>query len=442
MESLYQYLWKYRLLGDSLVTVGGCDVKVLYPGVHNHDAGPDFSGARVRIGDQEWCGNVEVHVRASDWFRHRHDSDPAYGNVILHVVGINDAAVHGPSGEVIPQIVATFPESFVRLYARLSENISSVACAGDLAGVPPLVVTDWTGSLAVERMQMKARRVLDTLGHLEGDWEWTCFVTLARSLGFGLNGDPLEMLARSLPLRIMARHSDDLMQTEALLFGQAGMLDTSTHIFDSYYQKLCREYFFLARKYGLRPMRRDLWKFARSRPQNFPTRRIALLARALYGGFSLLSRLTAPGCGCEESRSLLDWRLDGYWTEHLDFDMPGTRLPASLSAAASDLLLVNFVAPLLYAFGVSRGNPDQAERGLDMWRELDAENNSFIRRWKGAGIPCRDAMDSQGLLHLSKEYCDRGRCLECRFGHFLLRDAAGRCDSSSAWSGNIRSLTQ
>lgn len=426
MEMLYQYLWKYRLLPDGIKTDDGRSIDILYQGRHNTDAGPDFSGARLRIGGQEWAGNVEVHVKASDWFRHGHDTDPAYSNVILHVVGVNDTRVPDSRGGFIPQTVATFPDSFMRLYARLAEKIRAVECEDIVGSLPPLTVTDWLESLSVERMQVKARRIIDLVKYVEGDWERACFITLARALGFSLNAEPLEMLARSVPLTVLSKHSDDIFQLEALLFGQAGMLDTSIHIFDEYYQRLCREYFFLARKYGLRPMRRDIWKFNRTRPQNFPTRRVATLARSLSGGFSLLSRILDPACDSESAPELFDWKTDGYWDSHLDFDRPGTRLPSALSESNVALLVINLVAPMLYAYGAAHGDPEMAERGLDIWHDLDAENNTYIRQWRHAGIRCETASDSQALIHLRKEYCDRNRCLECRFGHALLRASSRR----------------
>lgn len=418
---LYQYIWKYGLAGKNLKTVDGRAVEVLCPGRHNSDSGPDFFGARVCIDGVEWCGNVEVHVRASDWFRHHHDEDDAYSNVILHVVGISDTTIPDGRGGHIPQSLVTFPEPFIRLYGRLAEKISAVSCEDLLNSLPPLIVIDWLSTLSVERIQVKANRILSVHEALDRDWEWTCFAALSRSLGFGLNSEPLEMLARSLSPRLLAKHSDNLMQLEALLFGQAGMLDSSVHIFDSYYQELCREYVFLARKYGLRPMRLDMWKFSRTRPQNFPSRRIALLARAAAGGFSMLSRITSRSFCADDAREMLDWKLDGYWENHFDFDVEGTRLPASMSRASIDLLLINFVAPLLYAYGSERGEPDMAERGLDLWNEIGAEDNGIIRQWCRAGLSPRSAADSQALLQLRKEYCDRNRCLDCRFGHELLR---------------------
>lgn len=423
MEMVYHYLWKHRLLERVLTGTRGERVEVVNPGFHNLDAGPDFLGARVKVDDEEWVGNVEIHVKASDWFVHHHDSDPAYSNVILHVVGMSDTEITDSHHDFIPQVVASFPPSFVSLYSRLSEKISEVECEGSLSGLSSLVITDWIETLSVERMQRKATAVQDILNYTEGDWERTCFIMLARSLGFSLNSDPFEMLARSLTLNILARHSDDLMQLEALLFGQSGMLDQSNHIFDEYYQLLCREYGFLARKYGLRPMRADLWKFSKTRPGNFPTRRIALLARSVYGGFSLLSRLLKRDFNLEKGFEIFDWKLDGYWERMLDFDKPAGRLSPKLTPDKRNLLLINFVAPMLYAYGASHSDPDLAERGLEIWRMLEAEDNRIVKRWERAGIKAGNAAESQALIQLRKEYCDRNRCLDCRFGHKLLRNS-------------------
>ncbi|MDE6006290.1 MAG: DUF2851 family protein [Muribaculaceae bacterium] len=428
MEMLYQYIWKYRLLPRDLSTTDGVPVKVVSPGVHNSDAGPDFSGARIRIGTQEWAGNVEVHVKASDWFAHNHDSDPAYSNVILHFVAIHDRRIPDGHGGYIPQVSYQLPEAFERLYGRLADKIASVKCEGDLWRLSPLTVTNWLETLSVERMQMKASRIIDEVNHSGGDWQQAAFVTLARALGFSLNSQPLEMLARSLPLNILAKHSNDAFQIEAFLFGQAGMLDTSLHIFDEYYQRLCREYLFLARKYGLKPMRSDLWKYSKTRPQNFPTRRIALLSRLVTGGFNILSEILDSDCDKEVFVKLIDLPPEGYWAEHIDFDKPGSNLASSLSDGNVDLLMINFTAPMLYAYGSAHGNPDIAERGLDIWCDTNPENNTYIRQWKNAGLPCASASDSQALLQLRKEYCDRAQCLRCRFGHALLREASDASD--------------
>lgn len=407
MERLYQYIWKHKLMKPEIMTVDGHRIEVVYQGRHNTDAGPDFLGARLRIDNHEWAGNVEVHVRASDWNRHHHDTDPAYRNVILHVVGINDTEINDGLGGHIPQVIITFPETFASLYSRMSEKIGAVNCEEKLSQLPSITVTNWVESLAVERIHQKAQRILDTVHNTDGDWQRACFITLARALGFSLNAEPMEMLAHSLPLNIAAKHSDDPVQLEALLLGQAGMLDPSVNIFDERYQTLCREYSFLAHKYTLKPMRPGIWKFARTRPQNFPTRRISLLSKSLEGGFSMLSEILDPKCDIDSAGELFDW--------------------ADLTPAAVHLLIINFVAPMLYAYGASRGDAELSERGLDMWHASEPENNRIIRQWEAAGLKCSTAADTQGLLQLRKEYCDRNRCMECRFGHALLREAYFEC---------------
>lgn len=411
------------MLGDRLETVDGHRVKVLYAGRLNRDSGPDFSGARLRIDDEEWVGNVEIHVKASDWHRHGHDNDRAYDNVIFRLVGVSDVDITDSHGRLIPQGVATFPESFISLYSRLAQKIGDYKCEGALGQLTPLQVSDWLGTLSIERMQAKAGRIKESLEAMEQDWERVCFSTLARALGFGLNSEPLEMTARITPLRVLQKHSDDIVQLEALLLGQAGLLDSSLHMFDERYQLLCREYRFLAVKYGLRPARREMWKYSKTRPQNFPTRRLAMLAGAVRGGFSLLSKLCDPELDSQRAIELFDWEMDPYWETHYDFDVMAAKLPLTLSPGNRRLLLINFVAPMLYAYGAMHSDLEMTERAMGFWDRGMAENNRYTRRWLQSGINCRCASDSQALIQLSKEYCECGRCLECRFGHLLLRKA-------------------
>lgn len=439
MERLYQYVWKNGLLGRRAKLDDGRELTIKSPGRLNTDAGPDFQNAMLAIASQQWAGDVEIHVRASDWYAHGHHNDAAYDSVILHVVAHSDRGVQRGDGSTIPQLTATFPQNFFALYSTLCEGIGDVKCKRQLAefiedakneeglhGSSMLTLETVLESLAVERLQQKAQRIITEVNNLGGDWERGCLVALARALGFGLNGEPFEILARSLPLNILHRHCDNLLQLEALFFGQAGMLDTSIHIFDEYYQTLCREYFFLARKYGLRPMRREMWKYARTRPQNFPHRRIALLARAVEGGYKMLSDILAAGCDVEKLNPLLNIRAEGYWLTHSDFDVENHGGPIVLSAGSMNLLMINFVAPLLYAYGATYGDADSANRGLELWQQLPAEGNQYIRNWKSLGLKCHDAARSQALLQLRREYCDRDRCLECALGCKLLRNAMSR----------------
>ena len=412
------------MFGRTLRECGGAEIAVVDPGRLNTDAGPDFFNSKIKVDGTEWAGNVEIHVKASDWIRHGHQNDPAYDSIILHVVGVSDRRIHRSDGSLIPQVEVTMPEGFFRTYSSLESDLYAIRCARQLPDISALTITDWLESLSVERIQNKAARVMEVFRNCGSDWQQTCFVILARALGFGLNGDPFEMLARSVPLRILHHHSDNPLQLQAILFGQAAMLDSSCHIFDEYYQLLCREYYFLARKYGLRPMRGALWKYARTRPQNFPHRRIAFLAKACENGFSLLSAILSAKDDEEKLREIFAWKLEGYWHSHFSFDVEAKASADTLSRSSVTLLLINVVAPLIYAYGARIGDPDLAEKALDLLSSLPPENNGIIRDWEQYGLRAGDALRSQALLHLRKEYCDPRKCLFCRFGHSLLSKSA------------------
>lgn len=424
MERLYHYLWKTGIRGREFRAVDGSHVEVIDPGIHNEDSGPDFFNSKICIDGTEWIGNVEIHVKASDWYRHGHNDDPAYDNVILHVVGVSDKRIDGPDGKPIPQVELTFPEKFFKTYVALSESEASIRCGSLMAQLPDLNKTDWLETLSVERMQQKAKKVVDLLKSTDGDWEQTCFILLARGMGFGLNGDPFEMLGKSLPLKYLHHHSDNLFQLEALLFGQAAMLDPSRYMFDEYFQSLCREFYFLSRKYGLKPMRAGLWKYSRTRPQNFPHRRIALLAKNALGGFSLFGRLLECGKDPTAMQEVFEMEAEGFWKTHYSFDTPAHNAPSELSKSSRMLLVINVAIPLLYAYAVTVGNYEMGESVLNIMQALPAENNSILREWSAYGLKANDASRSQALLHLRKEYCDKNKCIYCRFGHHFLRRAA------------------
>lgn len=422
---MFQYIWRHSLWGGpECVLTDGRHIRIINPGRLNTDAGPDFSDARMECGGTVWAGNIELHIRASDWYRHGHDSDPAYDSVMLHVVSEADTEVFRRNGEPIPQLEIICPEVRRKNYEWLRSGPTLIRCRRYIPELPDLVLTDWLESLAVARLQRKAEDCIDTARNLGYHWQQTTFIRLARALGFGLNADPMETLARSLPLNTAARHSDRPDQLEALLFGQAGMLDSSANIFDSHYQDLCREYAFLARKYGLRPCRNAGWKLARTRPQNFPHSRIALLARHLEGGFSLLHDLveaaSAAAIDTRRVRDLLNPRLPEYWTSHYSFRAETGRRHTRLSDSSVDLLLINFAAPLLTAYGIWSGRPELEEASVELLASLAAESNRKTRLWEASGLVADNALQSQALIELHDRYCEPRRCLDCRWGYRLL----------------------
>lgn len=419
-----QYVWKHRLWrSEDMVTNTGKKVRVVDPGLLNTDAGPDFFNAKIEIDGHMWVGNVEMHYRATDWKRHHHDSDKAYDSVILHVVAKDDAPVRRTNGELIPQLVLEVSPQFNADYASLVGATIEVPCATKIKQVPHLTIVEWVEGLAFERLHGKVERIHQLLDSFNGSWEDVCYVTLARNFGFGINNDAFERLARRTPLRLLGKHSDSVLQIEALLFGQAGMLDAQKLGMDSYYSQLCTEYAFLSNKFQLTPMEKESWKLFRIRPQNFPYRRIAMLAKFIEGGFRMMNRILEAE-GEKEMRTLFEVELSGYWTKHYTFGKPNERATATLSRSSIDIILINTVAPLLYAYGELTGNYEMTDKAIKLLEDLRAENNSIVSHFVAYGIDCPDALTSQALVQLKREYCDARKCIYCKIGHHLLSKAA------------------
>ena len=419
-----QYVWKHRLWrSEDMVTNTGKKVRVVDPGLLNTDAGPDFFNAKIEIDGHMWVGNVEMHYRATDWKRHHHDSDKAYDSVILHVVAKDDAPVRRTNGELIPQLVLEVSPQFNADYASLVGATIEVPCATKIKQVPHLTIVEWVEGLAFERLHGKVERIHQLLDSFNGSWEDVCYVTLARNFGFGINNDAFERLARRTPLRLLGKHSDSVLQIEALLFGQAGMLDAQKPGMDSYYNQLCTEYAFLSNKFQLTPMEKESWKLFRIRPQNFPYRRIAMLAQFIEGGFRMMNRILEAE-GEKEMRALFEVELSGFWTKHYTFGKPNERATATLSRSSTDIILINTVAPLLYAYGELTGNYEMTDKAIKLLEDLRAESNSIVSHFVAYGIDCPDALTSQALVQLKREYCDARKCIYCKIGHHLLSKAA------------------
>lgn len=419
-EQWMQYIWAHRLYDMAgLETTSGERVRVLSPGIQNTDAGPDFFNACVRIGAREWAGNVEVHRNSSDWIRHGHHLDKAYDSVVLHVVGRCDMDIYRSNGEPVPQLVLNIPERFGDDCRYLLERDSFLPCAGRLHEIDSLLLSAWIGALAVERLQQKIERLFGWFDLYRGSWEEVCYISLARSLGFGVNSDPFERLARSLPLLFLQKHADSLLQTEAFLFGQASLLKDAGRTADAYYGRLCKEYGFLRHKFGLTPLPEESWKFFRLRPANFPHQRIAMLAQLVHEGFTLFSAILETE-SLEGLRQLFGIRLNGYWDNHYTFEQSSLSRSKLLGYGAIDVLLINAVVPLLYAYGMKTGSEAYGERALGLLEEMKPERNSIVNRFGEAGLVALSALESQAFLQLHREYCEKKKCFYCRIGHKLL----------------------
>lgn len=416
-----QFLWEHRLgLRQDMRTVDGRRVRVVDQGVLNTGAGPDFFNATVEIGDETWAGNVEIHVRASDWFRHGHDHDHAYDSVILHVVQFDDMPVHRPDGSVIPQLVMHCnPRAASRCNLLLAAAGGMLPCAATVKALPPLFRTEWLASLGAGRLCRKSERILEIVNNTGGHWEGAAYITLARALGFGLNSEPFELLAHSVPLPFLNRHADNLQSVEAILFGQAALLPRPTPGEEPYLTALRQEYEFLAHKFSLQQPH-PAWKMARTRPQNFPHRRIALLARFINAGFYLTGTLTDAG-SLDDMRRVFDVNLTGFWATHFTFSgISKASSPRALSRGSIDSLLINVAIPLLHARAISRSDLSAMERCIALMHDLPAEANSIVRLFENASIDCNDAFTSQALIELRREYCEKKKCIYCRWGQRML----------------------
>ena len=404
-----------------LQTTTGEPVEVIDAGLPNTNAGPDFFNAKLKIGSTLWVGNIEVHTLASDWMRHGHDKDAAYDNVILHVAETVDCEVFRANGAPVPQLQLPCPDPVRQRYDELSHAEIYPPCYSILSSLPKLTVHSWLSALQVERFEQKARVIATRLERYNNHWEDVFFITLARNFGFGLNGDAFEAWASRLPFRAIDKHRDDLFQVEAFFFGQAGLLDEELPDADGYYRKLQKEFRYLQHKFELSvPMTATQWRFLRLRPGNFPHVRLAQLANLYYKERSLFSRIMEADT-LEAVRKLLTVTASPYWEEHFNFRKVSSSREKQVGKNAQNLIIINTVIPFLYAYGLHKADELLCERATGFLESLKAEDNHIIRHWSGAGLPVSTAADSQALLQLQKEYCDKKDCLRCRFGFEYLR---------------------
>ncbi|MBN2634196.1 MAG: DUF2851 family protein [Bacteroidales bacterium] len=427
-EEFLHYLWKYRLFcQDKLIDNEGNLIEVLHPGLYNRDAGPDFFNTRLKIAGIEWAGNTEIHIRSSDFDSHGHNTDPAYDNVIIHFVAENDRKVFNSRGEELLTVAPGFDPLLYEKYVGLLNNPFIIACEHHIPDIDPLFIRNWIAALVAERLEHKTEQLRAIYSATGNDREETFYRVLTRYFGFRVNTEPFEMLAGALPFKIIRKHSDNIFQIEALLFGTAGLLDEGLFrdaVNDKYYLDLIREYKILSAKYSLKPVHGWLWKFSRLRPANFPTVRISQLAAMLSVSGGLFSR-TLEAADLNGLRALFGVRASDYWDDHFVFGKKSTKTVKTTGSQACDLILINAVIPVLFFYGRSRGRYELQERALDLLEDLAPEKNAVIDDWIKSGLVADSAFTTQGLIQLRNEYCSRRRCLECRIGAMLIGEGAG-----------------
>lgn len=417
-EEFLHYIWKLRLFNCDLFSSENEEIQILKSGEHNRDAGPDFFNAKIKIGDTVWAGNVEIHVKASDWVKHNHHHDKSYSNVILHVVYELDQKYEASKIPVL-ELKNKFSSSIWNNYKRFQESTLWIPCEKQLKYIDNFLITNWLERLLVERLENKTTKIIEVLKFNNNNWEETFYQLLAFNFGFKINAIPFHLLSKSLALKYLAKHKNNPLQIEAMIFGQAGFL--FENFTEQYPNVLKEEYNFLRQKYQLKPIEKHLWKFLRLRPLNFPTIRIAQFAQLIYKSTFLFSKIIESR-GLEEIEKLFKLKTSSYWETHFLFDKPAKKQEKNLGTSSIQNIIINTIIPCLFAYGESRGENQYKEKALHYLENITSEDNSIIEKWKKLGIRCNSAYYSQALLQLRNEYCIKKNCLNCDIGKSVIKN--------------------
>lgn len=419
-ESFLYFIWQNRLFNETdCRALTGESIEIINTGIRNSASGPDFFDARIRINGILWAGNVEIHVKASDWLQHGHHHDSAYRNVILHVVYEYDCNITATGDQTIPVFQIDFSKELLKRYHHLVKNPDPIHCSGDIAGKEPFRIMAFLHSKALERLAKKAADIESVLKRNKNDWEETFYQCLARNFGFHINAMPFEMLARSTPLKAVAKHSNSLRQTEALFFGQAGLLD-EPYGEDAYYNALKDEYAMLAKKFRLQPMDAVAWKFSPVRPGNTPAIRIAQFAAVISRSFPLFMQ-TIGSRQAADTEALFRTEPSEYWKTHFNFKTASAPLSKKMGRSSYNLIVINTISPFLYLYGQLKEEEQYVQKAVDLLEAIPPEQNSMITLWKKEGIHPESALETQALIQLYRNYCLKRRCIECTIGTLIVK---------------------
>ena len=414
-ERLLQFIWQFQYFNlADLVLTNGEKLDIIHPGQLNTNQGPDFTEARIRISETILIGNIELHIKEEDWNRHLHASDPNYHNIILHVVWEESNVSTGLPTLCLGDRVA---KTLLKRYEQLMIDPAFVPCSNSVGDAPELTWTKWKERILIERLQQKTKLINEYLSQSNQHWEELFWWMLARNYGIRVNADAFEAIARSLPLTVLAKHKNQLVQLEAMLFGQAGMLFRKFE--EQYPEMLRKEYIFLKKKYSLRQIDLPI-HLLRMRPRNFPTVRLAQLAVMISQSTHLFSGIREVG-SISELRKILSVVANDYWHYHYLFDQPSSYKPKTLGDEMITNIIINTIVPVLFAYGMHHKNDNYVQKALKWLAELPAENNLIIRNWELMGVKVKAASDTQALLELKSSYCDVKRCLDCAVGDWIIK---------------------
>lgn len=417
-EKFLSYLWFNRLCYETQTTLLGQKVKIISPGMINTNEGPDAFNAKIEIDGILWIGNVEFHVKASDWHRHNHDSNPHYDNVILHIVLDGDEQIFNSADRMIPTVSLQYPEHLLTRHTYL--EINKMGCSSKLEYLEDSMLHNWIDRLLIERIEYKTKAIKDILSSRNNNFEETFYIFLSRSMGFGVNSDSMQNLAENIPLTLLMHHRDNLLQLEALMLGMAGLLPSSDNTVHDKRTKLwLREFDFMRNKFSLTPVITPPFKMARMRPQGFPTVRIAQFAAIIHNTDNLFSRVIKAQ-NIKELYDILCVKADGYWETHYRPDHVSDLHNTELSKASADILIINAIVPFRFLWAQQNGDELAVESALELLKRLKPEKNFITGLFASYGIKSENAYDSQALIQLYRYYCEPRNCLRCRIGHALM----------------------
>jgi len=421
-EDLLHFVWRTRKFDlKDLLTTQKESIRIDSFGNHNHHQGPDFSNARVSISDTLWAGNVEMHLQASEWYQHKHQDDPAYDNVILHVVWEEDKPVIRRDGSRIPclELKGRISSKIIANYQQLLSSENWVPCARHLHKVKEVTLKFWLESLAVQRLKEKSELLQHLYAQTTNNLEETLYIVLLSNYGIPHNKDAFEQLGRSLPLKLLEQYRSQPKSIEALLFGTAGFLSVKGPI-DEYTQSLVHEFDYLKTKHHLTPLPLSLWKFGSMRPGSFPTLRLAQFISIFSKNPRLLDTLL-EATSVSELYQLFDCSLSPYWQSHFRLSDEGKAKNKQIGRGTLDVFILNGILPFLFFYASIRDRMDVQERAFEILQKIPTEKNSILAKWNELGVEAQNAMDSQALIHLKKHYCTHRKCMDCAIGASIIQ---------------------
>lgn len=420
-EDFLQYIWQYQLFDkENLTTVSIEKLEIINQGTINYDAGPDFFNGKIKIDDTIWAGNIEIHLKSSDWHKHHHENDDSYDSIILHVVAENDAIIKRKNGQLIPTFILPINKKLITNFNELTTNSVFPACTPYLNFIPQVIQKQQINRTSVERLERKTSDIAVIVKETKNDWAFVLYHFLGKYFGSKINSQPFEMVTQNLPLTYLAKHKNNLLQIEAMLFGVAGFLDNRIEKVDEYYLALQKEWQFLSAKFQLNSISASVWKFSKLRPANFPTVRLAQFAAIIFNSSHLFSKILETN-ELTKIKSLFSVKPSDYWNTHYQFLTQSINRKKIPGEQFINSLIINVVIPITFAYGKYNNNNELKNKALEWLEQLPPEKNTITEKYKLAGFQIETAFISQGLLTLYENYCSKLNCLNCLIGHKIIK---------------------